>query len=138
MIFLVNVEEAFGSKGQARMQGKINGHTFRSSAWPHGNGKHYIVVNKSIREAIGVFKGDQVQVVLECDSAPRIVGVPADFEQTLSIHKKQQQVFDKHSDSHQKEYVDWIVSAKREETRVRRIDKALEILQAGTTPKIKK
>ncbi len=85
-----NVEEAFGSKGQARVQGKINGHAFRSSARPHGDGKHYIVVNKSIREAIGVSKGDQVQVVLERDTAPRTVEVPADFKQTLSKHKKQQ------------------------------------------------
>jgi len=95
-------------------------------------------VNESIREAIGVSKGDQVQVVLERDTAPRMVEVPADFKQTLSKHNKQQQTFDKLSYSYKKEYVEWIVSAKRDETRVRRIDKALEMLRAGTTPKSKK
>ena len=50
----MEVMSTFSKKGQVKVRGSINGHPFRGSALPHGDGTHYLVVNKSIREAIGV------------------------------------------------------------------------------------
>ena len=131
----LDIMKLFGAKGQVKVLGTIDGHSFRTSARPHGNGSHYIVVNKSIRDAIGVTLGDVVKVEMERDSAPRTVEIPADFADALEANEEQQEVFEALSYSHKKEFVEWIASAKKEDTRRRRIIGSLEMLLEGTSPK---
>ena len=57
--------------------------------------------------------------------------VPGYFLEALSRNKKAQATFDNFSDSHKKEYVNWITEAKREETRRKRIKTALQWLSQG-------
>ena len=123
-----SVEDAFGSKGQIKLRGRINGHAFRGTAMPHGDGTHYLVVNKSIRDAIGAEQGDTVSVVMELDTEERILDVPADLLAALEKDEPAWAVFEKLSYSHKKEYVDWIESAKTTETRQRRIQSARQMI----------
>ena len=97
---------------------------------PHGDGKHFLVVNKEIRTAIGKEAGEKVRVRLERDTAPRLVEVPRDFQRALNKHKPARTAFDRLSYSHRKEYVVWIEGAKKAETKNRRIAKAIEKLLA--------
>lgn len=57
--------------------------------------------------------------------------MPDDFLSALGKNKKAKEVFESFSYSHKKEYVEWIVEAKREETRGSRIIKAIEMLKEG-------
>ena len=57
--------------------------------------------------------------------------VPAYFRAALSRNKKAQTAFDNFSYSHQREYVNWIAEAKREETREKRMQTALQWLAEG-------
>ena len=57
--------------------------------------------------------------------------VPDFFQAALQTNKKALAAFEKFSYSHKNEYVKWIVEAKREETRQKRIASALERLAAG-------
>ena len=123
-----------GAKGQVRVAGTINKHPFRTSARPHGNGTHYIVVNKSIRDAIQVQAGDTVDVTMEKDNKPRVVDIPTELTNRLQ-EEQLESTFAALSYSHKKEYVDWISSAKKPETRQRRIEKSIIMLQEGSTPK---
>jgi hypothetical protein len=95
---------------------------------PHGNGFHYMVVNKSIRDSIGVTQGDEVTVTMEIDLDPRTVTVPEDFQRLLDEYPAARIKFEGFSYSHKKEWIDWINEAKREETRVNRINKAMSEL----------
>lgn len=133
-----SVLEAFGSKGQVRVRGSLNGHAFRGLAMPHGDGSHYVVVNKSIRDVIGVSAGGRMKVRLTADLSPRHVEMPEELQRAFRGHKTARQVFEHLSYSHQKEYVDWILAAKREETRARRVEKALEMMAAGDRPKARR
>src|SRR5512142_2077019 len=72
----VDMIKAFGSKGRISIKGTINGCPFQSSALPHGDGTHYLVVNSSIRNALGVSQGAEVKVVLEADTGTRMVSIP--------------------------------------------------------------
>ncbi len=121
-----SVEVGFGSKGQVKVRGTLNAHALRGSLMPHGDGTHYLVVNKSIRDAIGVTEGDTVSVSIEQDTEQRSVVVPDDLRALLDIDEAARTAFEKFSYSHQKEYVDWIESAKTPETRQRRIQSAAE------------
>lgn len=130
-----SVLKAFGSKGQVRVRGSLNGHAFRGLAMPHGDGSHYVVVNKSIRDAIDVSAGGRVRVRLTADLSPRRVEIPELLQRAFRGHKTARQSFERLSYSLQKEYVDWILAAKREETQARRVEQALEMITTGGRPK---
>ena len=113
----------------------MNGYPFRSSARPHGDGSHYIVVNRSIRDAIQATPGDMVHVVMERDTAPRTVAVPADFTAAWETNQQLRKSFESLSYSRRKEFVDWIESAKKVETRESWITRSLEMLLEGMSLK---
>jgi uncharacterized protein YdeI (YjbR/CyaY-like superfamily) len=62
------------------------------------------------------------------------VVVPDYFLAALRKNPKARAAFENFSPSHQREYVEWIASAKLEETRARRLQKALEMLAQGKSP----
>ena len=57
--------------------------------------------------------------------------VPAYFKRALAKNAKAKATFENFSPSCQREYVEWITEAKREETRERRIATTLEWLAEG-------
>ena len=125
-----NVLEAFGTTSQVKVTGTINGVPYRSSAMPRGDGSHYLVVNKNIRDRAGVARGSDVEVVLDVDTAARTVEVPIHLQALLSGNELARSSFERLPYSHQSEYVQWIVEAKKEETRQRRAERA-SMLEAG-------
>lgn len=65
------------------------------------------------------------------DFRNRIINPPADFAKELRRSKTASHFFDKLSFTNKKEYVSWIVNAKKEETRSRRLEAAIDKLIAG-------
>lgn len=65
------------------------------------------------------------------DQLNRSIAPPADFARELRRSKSASIFFDTLSFTDQKEYVLWITSAKREETRTRRLEMAIDKLNAG-------
>ena len=61
----------------------------------------------------------------------RELTVPDYFMAALRANKKALAAFEDFSYSHKKEYVEWVVEAKREETRTKRIETALAWLAGG-------
>jgi uncharacterized protein YdeI (YjbR/CyaY-like superfamily) len=59
------------------------------------------------------------------------VQVPPDLAKALRANRKALATFESFSPSHRREYVEWIVEAKRKDTRERRIATALEWLAEG-------
>jgi hypothetical protein len=125
-----DVEQAFGKK-RVPVQATIDGVPYRGTLVRMGEPCHILVVLKEIREKIGKTFGDEVEVTLEEDIAPRVVEVPADLQEALQKDAAAQAAFTSLAFSHQKEYVRWIEEAKREETRRGRIAKTIEKLKQG-------
>ncbi|HEY0405681.1 MAG TPA: YdeI/OmpD-associated family protein [Pyrinomonadaceae bacterium] len=132
VFFTLPVKESakFGVRGRVPVTGTINGAPFRSSIFPTGDGGHYMGVNREVREAAKAEAGDKVRVVMELDTAPRTVAIPADLNLELSKSIAARVRFDKLSYTHRKEYVQWIEAAKRPETRARRLKQTIEKLTA--------
>jgi hypothetical protein len=130
-----DVERAFGPSGQVKVKGTVNGSPFRSSLMPRGDGTHFLVVNKSARNAAKAEVGDTVKVVVEPDAAPRVIEVPPDFARALAKNKAAKEAWERNSYSRQKEYLRYITEAKKEETRARRIDKTIALLLEKTKSK---
>ncbi|MBI4286437.1 MAG: DUF1905 domain-containing protein [Chloroflexi bacterium] len=130
-----DVAAVFGSKAQVKVRGTVNGVPYRSSVMPFGDGTHYMVVNRAIREAAGAKAGDTVTVELDIDREPRTVELPAELVEALGASPEAKAFFDKIPYSHKKEYVDFITEAKKPETRRKRVAKSIEMLLQKTTAK---
>jgi uncharacterized protein YdeI (YjbR/CyaY-like superfamily) len=87
-------------------------------------------VPKEIRVRLGKGAGDQIKITVVPDAAPRVVEVPPDFQAALKKSPEAKRFFEELSYTHRKEYVRWITEAKKEETRLRRLAKAVEMLLA--------
>jgi len=57
--------------------------------------------------------------------------VPEDLSNALAKNKKAKLVFNQFAPSHKKEYILWINEAKREETRIKRVETAIEWISEG-------
>ena len=104
----------------------IKGHTYRSTIAVMG-GKSMIGVSAAIRKATGLSAGDAIEVVLELDTSPREVDMPADFAAALERNPAAKAFFATLSNSLQRYHVDNINGAKSDDTRQRRIDKSISL-----------
>src|SRR5215471_3214952 len=130
VIFPYDVEKEFGTKGQVPVKAKFEGVEYMGSLVKYGLPQHMLGVAKAIREQISKGPGDTVQVEVWKDEEIRTVEVPADFQKLLKQNGLLP-LFEKLSYTHRKEYCRWITEAKKEETRSRRLEKAVEMLSKG-------
>jgi uncharacterized protein YdeI (YjbR/CyaY-like superfamily) len=88
-------------------------------------------VSKALRDGAGVKPGDTVSVVMERDQAERIVEPPSLLKKQMAKNKTAQANWEKLSFTNKKEIALSVSSAKQEETRQRRLAKAMDILKTG-------
>jgi Bacteriocin-protection, YdeI or OmpD-Associated/Domain of unknown function (DUF1905) len=108
----------------------INGHTYRSSV-ATVDGRPMVGVSEAVRTATGVRGGDSIEVEIALDTAPRTVEVPPDLAAALDAEPAARRTFDALSYSMQRFWVEPVAGAKTEETRQRRIEKAVATLREG-------
>ena len=124
------VVESLGGGKRPAVRVTINGCTYRSTIAVMG-GAYMLPVAAEVRAGAGVAAGDEVEVEVEPDNAPREVSVPADFAEALAGDAEAQRFFGGLSYSNKRRIVLSIEEAKSAETRARRITKAVEQLRAG-------
>jgi predicted RNA-binding protein (virulence factor B family) len=122
-----DVEKTFGKK-RVKIKAIIDSEPYRGTLVRMGTPHHMLLVLKEIREKIGKSVGDEVAVELEEDLEERLVEVPADLQEALEAQPAAHAYFNRLSYSHQREYVQWITQAKREQTREDRINRMIEML----------
>jgi hypothetical protein len=128
-----DVEAVFGSK-RPKVKAMIEGVSYRGTLTRMGTDCHILGIRKEIREQIGKSFGDAVTIVLEPDTEPRVVEIPAGLQKAFKTEKEAKALFEKLSYTHQREYVDWINEAKKEETRQNRVAKTIEMLKKDRIP----
>jgi hypothetical protein len=106
----------------------IGGHTYRTTVASMG-GRFMIPLSAENRTAAGVAAGDEVDVDIVADTAPREVTVPDDL--AAAFDPGVRAIFDGLAYTHRKEWVRWVEEAKKPETRTARIAKTVEGLRAG-------
>lgn len=128
VVFPYDVQQEFGTRGNVPVKATLDGAPYTGSLMNCGAMGHTLGVLKGIREQIGKGPGDTIDVVVWKDDAARTVEIPAAFKTLL---KKEGLLagFEKMSFTHRKEYVRWIEEAKKEETRQRRLEKAVALLR---------
>jgi hypothetical protein len=121
---------ALGSSRKPAETVTIGEYTYRSTV-ATVNGQFMVGVSAENRAKAGVAGGDEVDVEIELDTAPRTIAVPPDFAAALAGEPKAAAFFETLSNSQKGWFVGGIEGAKTAETRQRRIDAALERLREG-------
>jgi hypothetical protein len=124
------VMAALGSGRRPPVKVTINGYTYRSTVAVMG-GAYMVGVSAEHRAGAGVAGGDEVEVDLELDTAPREVEVPPDLAAALDAEPAARSTFDGLSYSNRSWHVLQVTAARTEETRQRRIARSVDLLKQG-------
>ena len=129
VLFPHDVSREFGSPGRVPVQARFHGIPYTGSLMPRGDGHHRLSVPRTVLATLAKSPGELLKIELWKDDTPRTVELPEDF-QTLLHQGHLSAAFAALTLTRRKEYRNWITSAKRPETRQRRMTKALELLRA--------
>jgi hypothetical protein len=126
-----SVPEIFGKKSGVKVKVKINGIEHRGYLMPQGDGTHCMGLKKELREKMKVSYGDKITVEMQEDLEERTIEIPGELKSAFNKNKTAKSFFESLSFTNRKEYVNWIVSSKKEETRRERLLKSIDKLSKG-------
>jgi antitoxin component of MazEF toxin-antitoxin module len=124
------VVESLGSGKRPAVVITVGDHSYRTTVARMG-GRYLVPLAAEHRNAAGVAAGDEIDVGIALDAAPRTVEVPADLAAALDEVDGARAAFDALAFTHRKEWVRSVEDAKKPETRASRIAKAVEAVSTG-------
>lgn len=124
----LDIEKEFGAK-RIKVKVKFDDVEYRGSVVRMGLPCYMIGITKEIRSKIDKSFGDIVSVELEKDEEERKIELPEDFNEKLILNKKAYEFYKSLSYSQQRKYFQWITSAKKEETRIKRVEEFIKKLE---------
>lgn len=122
------VVEALGGGKRPTVTITINGHSWRSRV-AIMRGRYLIGLSNANRQAADVVTGDKVEVEVQSDPEPRAVIEPADLARALDADPLARAAYNRLPYGLKQQHVRAIETAKKPETRRRRIDKAIAVLR---------
>lgn len=122
--------EHLGAGKRPPVRVTINGYTYRNTVAVMG-GAYMIGVSAEHRGPAGVEGGEEVEVELALDTAPREVAVPHALQAALDADPAAQATFDTLSYSNKSWHALQVTGTNNPETRARRIEKSIAALREG-------
>jgi uncharacterized protein YdeI (YjbR/CyaY-like superfamily) len=92
-------------------------------------GRYLVGISAEVRAITGVAAGDEIDVDIELDTAPRVVAVPDDLRRAFERNPRARRAFEALSYSRQQRYTLPIERAKTDDTRESNVHKAIRELQ---------
>jgi hypothetical protein len=119
------------TRSMTTVAGTINGCSFRATLEPDGQRSHWLKVTRKMREGAGAAVGDSVTLEITPTGKEPEPRVPTDLRKALTAAPKARALWLDITPIARRDWIHWITSAKRSETRTRRIENACEMLAAG-------
>jgi hypothetical protein len=126
-----DLRELFGTSGRVPVRATFDGIPYQGSITKMRDDPLLLVLQETLA-TLGKTPGDSLHVTVELDSSERKVELDPDIETGLRA-AAQYDAFRALAYSHQRQFVLWIVDAKRPETRASRIAKTCEMVSQGKT-----
>jgi hypothetical protein len=113
------------------VEGTLNGKPFRANLEPDGARSHWLKVPRALRVAANAEPGDTVTLEIQPSAEQLHTPAPPDLRKALSAAPEAKAVWDRITPVARRDWVSWVVSAKKAGTRQRRIEAACDMLASG-------
>ncbi len=119
------------TRSMVTVEGTLAGAPFQATLEPDGAGSHWLKVERKLREAAGVAAGDTVALeIAPVDKEPE-PKVPADFKRALAANPAAKATWADITPVARRDWIHWVTSGKKAETRVKRVGVAIDKLARG-------
>jgi len=122
--------KVWGSRGQIKVKGKINGFAFRTSLFPTREGRHILLVNKRMQKGARATEGSVARFQIELDNEKRTVAIPDELQRIFKEDRSLRGWYDNLNHSTRNDIAKWITEPKGAEARMRRAEQIAERLLA--------
>ena len=119
------------TRSMVTVDGTLNGAAFQATLEPDGEGSHWLKVEKKLHEAAGIAPGEAVQLEIAPMAKEPEPKLPADLRAALAANAAAMATWKDITTVARRDWIHWITSGKKAETRVKRIDVAIDKLACG-------
>lgn len=92
---------------------------------------HILTLRKDVRSKLAKTIGEMVTVKIEAEGEEEVVELPIELEKALTVTPKLRRFFDELSPQHQRDYATFISNARKDESRMKRVNKVIKMLSNG-------
>ena len=119
------------TRSQVSVAGTLGGQPFQATLEPDGEGGHWLKVEQALREAAGAEAGATVEVELAPLAQEPEPAVPDDLRMALAAQPEAKATWDDITAVARRDWIQWVTSGKKAETRTKRIGVACDKLAKG-------
>ena len=119
------------TRSMCSVEGSFNGTPCVATLEPDGQGGHWLKVSEKLREESGATIGEAVDLEIAPASVEPEPEVPEDIQKALDADPKALAVWNDTTALARRDWIYWITTGKKAETRVKRIEVTLSKLASG-------
>ena len=119
------------TRGMISVEGTFAGQPLKAKLEPDGQGSHWLKVPRALREAAGAAVGDTVALAIAPVAEQPRPRVPADLRKAFAAKTDAHARWTDLTPVARRDWIEWITSAKKPETRTRRISSTCDMLVSG-------
>ena len=119
------------TRAMVSVEGTLGGAPFEATLDLDGQGSHWLKVPKALREAAGAEAGDVVAVSMTPSETQLESDVPKDLRDALKAHPGAKITWDATTTVARRDWIAWMTSGKKAETRVKRLTGMMDMLEHG-------
>ncbi len=126
------ISKQLPTRSMVTVDGRLSGQLFQVTLEPDGQGSHWFKVDQALREAAGVAEGDRVALEItpvEKEPEPQW---PADLQKALAGNAAAKATWADITAVARRDWIHWITSGKKADTRAKRIGVACDKLASGS------
>lgn len=116
------------SRSMVSLAGSFAGHPLQATLQPDGQGGHWLKVEKALPQAAGVSAGQTVALEIAPVAEEPEPLVPDDLLSALTAHPAAHATWDDITAAARRDWIFWVVSGNKIETRVKRLATACDML----------
>lgn len=131
LLLPANASKKLPTRSMVSIDGTLNGHPFSATLEPDGEGSHWLKVSGTMRKAAGLNVGDPIEVEIAPVAEEPEPRVPPDIRKALAQSPAARAVWSDITPVSRRDWIHWITSGKKAETRERRIATACSMLASG-------
>ncbi len=119
------------TRSMVTVAGTLDGAPFQATLEPDGAGSHWLKVEKKLRDAAGAEIGAMIELEIAPVTEEPEPKLPTDLRKALAAHPAALATWKDITPVARRDWIHWIGSGKKAETRVKRIDVACDKLASG-------